>query len=365
MMAVRWIVPVLALCLSGFSGAIATPIHYITDLGAVGAGTATGIGNSGHVVGWHSDPHGNLGSFLLGEGGVQTLSGSIASGVNSNGHAAGTSYGPSGAQAVIWSGETAQPLGSLGGESYGMAISDQGYVTGSSANAAGQGRAFLHDGGTMRDLGTLAGGNWSAGYGVNAAEHVVGTSENAAGNFEAFLWTPDGGMRGLGALGGTSSYATGINGAGLIIGHSATVDGWLQAFLYSGGAMQGLGTLGGSQSYAYGINSGGLVVGYSWITGNERTSAFLYRDGILWDLNVLLPAGSGWVLLEAYGINDAGQIAGAGLLGGERRAFLLDLSQLPMVDNPEPSTLFLLGGGLGLLAAGRYGKRRLKTPAVR
>ena len=41
------------------------------------------------------------------------------------------------------------------------------------------------------------------------------------------------------------------------------------------------------------------------------------------DLNTLLPADSGWVLLSANAINDAGQIVGEGTLDGEPRAFLL------------------------------------------
>jgi hypothetical protein len=41
------------------------------------------------------------------------------------------------------------------------------------------------------------------------------------------------------------------------------------------------------------------------------------------DLNDLIPAGSGWTLTEARAINSSGQIAGTGLIGGERHAFLL------------------------------------------
>jgi probable HAF family extracellular repeat protein len=40
------------------------------------------------------------------------------------------------------------------------------------------------------------------------------------------------------------------------------------------------------------------------------------------DLNSLLPANSGWVLSDARGINDSGQIAGTGLINGRDHAFL-------------------------------------------
>jgi probable HAF family extracellular repeat protein len=45
--------------------------------------------------------------------------------------------------------------------------------------------------------------------------------------------------------------------------------------------------------------------------------------GSLQNLNQLLPAGSGWELLEATDINDAGQIVGYGRFQGRIRAFLL------------------------------------------
>ena len=41
------------------------------------------------------------------------------------------------------------------------------------------------------------------------------------------------------------------------------------------------------------------------------------------DLNKLIPAKSGWVLIEANGINNAGQITGMGMHKGLEHAFLL------------------------------------------
>jgi hypothetical protein len=41
------------------------------------------------------------------------------------------------------------------------------------------------------------------------------------------------------------------------------------------------------------------------------------------DLNTLIPADSGWILLSASHINDMGQIAGNGFLNGVLHAFLL------------------------------------------
>ncbi len=41
------------------------------------------------------------------------------------------------------------------------------------------------------------------------------------------------------------------------------------------------------------------------------------------DLNKLIPPGSGWVLVEADGVNDSGQIVGMGMHNGQEHAFLL------------------------------------------
>jgi hypothetical protein len=73
------------------------------------------------------------------------------------------------------------------------------------------------------------------------------------------------------------------------------------------------------------------------------------------DLNDLIPAGSGFTLQAARGINDAGQIAGFGTFDGATHAFLLT----PV---PEPSSLVLACLG-GLVLLGYGGWRRWATTA--
>jgi probable HAF family extracellular repeat protein len=120
-------------------------------------------------------------------------------------------------------------------------------------------------------------------------------------------------MTRLGTLGGTYSEGFGINLSGQIVGQSTTTgDAYDRAFLYSGGVITSLGTLGGSNSKAYAINDSGTIVGQADV--NAYTSdAFIYSGGKMTDLNSLLPAGSGWTLWCATGINNAGQIVGYGL----------------------------------------------------
>src|SRR6185503_1303480 len=93
------------------------------------------------------------------------------------------------------------------------------------------------------------------------------------------------------------------------------------------GTMQDLATLGGLNSYSYNVGAGGQVVGASEVEiTSDDTHAFLYTSasGIV-DLNTLIAPLSGWELLDASDINDAGQITGQGLIGGEYHAYLLTL----------------------------------------
>jgi probable HAF family extracellular repeat protein len=78
--------------------------------------------------------------------------------------------------------------------------------------------------------------------------------------------------------------------------------------------MTDLGTLPGDvSSLGEGINSKGQVVGTSIdIDGNER--AIIWENGVMTDLNTLIPADSPLFLIEASGTNNSrGQIAGFAL----------------------------------------------------
>ena len=69
----------------------------------------------------------------------------------------------------------------MGGTPCGLAINDSGQVTGFADTAAeGVAHAFLWDGTTVRDLGTL-GGSESQGVAINASGQVTGGAETAEG----------------------------------------------------------------------------------------------------------------------------------------------------------------------------------------
>jgi probable HAF family extracellular repeat protein len=78
------------------------------------------------------------------------------------------------------------------------------------------------------------------------------------------------------------------------------------------------------QSEAWGVNNAGTVVGRSYGSAWDQRRAFLYIGFKMYDLNTLMNPASGWVILEAWDINNNGQIAAYGVKGGVGYALRLD-----------------------------------------
>jgi probable HAF family extracellular repeat protein len=101
------------------------------------------------------------------------------------------------------------------------------------------------------------------------------------------------------------------------------------------------------------IDAAGRVVGAATGTDGQRYAA-LWQGGAPVDLNGLLPADSGWHLVRANGINDAGQIAGAGRINGQVHGYLLTPAAtpgLPATGMGRGSAPALPAGGALLAAA--------------
>jgi probable HAF family extracellular repeat protein len=114
--------------------------------------------------------------------------------------------------------------------------------------------------------------------------------------------------------------------------------------------------LGGWESYAKAINDAGQVVGYSWLTKGGR-HAFLFSNGKLLDLNSLISPESHLELLDAWAINNRGQILGVGINDQGVGSLVL----LTPVEAPEPASLTLLGIGAASLAGYAWRKRKRLT----
>jgi probable HAF family extracellular repeat protein len=316
--------------------------YTIIDLGTFRGGRvslAYGLNSSGWVVGAGDGATGAMHAFLYANDQMQdlgTLPGgsiSVATSVDEIGRVTGYAHTAAGdPHAFYWPKSGALlDLGTLDGkQSFATTIqladragSLPGAIGGFAEAADGVTHAFLYPGGALQPL-ALPGGSYSAIAGINASGQVVGEMEIAGGISRAFLFA--GGMaHDLGALGGQASVAAAINAPGQVAGTAQTAQGAAHAFLYSNGTMQDLGTLGGSNSAALAINAFAQVVGTSQDAGGVK-EAFLAQGapgGAMMNLNSLLPAGSGWELTVATGINDRGQIVGYGTHDQRLRAFMM------------------------------------------
>lgn len=159
-------------------------------------------------------------------------------------------------------------LGSFGGTSEALAISDNGHVVGDS---------FMNPNGDLRAASFIAGGtpsayatysistSFSRAFGVNNNRQSVGLAI-LSNQFRAAMFSPSGSALDLGTLGGSESQANGINNNGQVVGISSTVNnGWSHATLVGVGSSPiDLGTLsGGTWSNANAINKNGQIVGSS------------------------------------------------------------------------------------------------------
>ncbi len=247
-------------------------------------------------------------------------------------------------RAFLYTNGAMSDLGTLGGNySHAAALNDTGQVVGYSQTQTGQEHAFLFTGGRMHDLGTLAAhGDLSYASDINQAGQVTGHWVDQLGYARAFVYA-DGAMRDLGTLGGRWSYGTAINDAGHIAGTAQTAGGAIRAFLRRGGALTDLGAPGDGSSYAVDMNNAGDVIGMGYGVGG---GPFIWRDGVMGDLNDYLAPGNRLALVEVGRINDLGQILGLGCHSGVCHQVLLS----PV---PEPAAPLLLTAGLLVIAVRR------------
>ena len=218
--------------------------------------------------------------------------------------------------------------------------------------------AFVWRGGSLKDLGTLPGGDYSFAAAINQFGQIAGTSENgqidpASGNpeFHAVLWENDK-IHDLGTLGGTASFATVLNDHSQVIGEAlnsvpdplsilglgdGTTLTQTRAFLWERGKMHDLGTLGGPDSWAMFVNDRGQVAGTSYTTdvvdpntGAPQSNAFLWEDGKMKDLGNL--GGTNGFLGPQFveALNNRGQVVGLMALPGDQidHPFLWDGEKL-------------------------------------
>jgi probable HAF family extracellular repeat protein len=242
---------------------------------------------------------------------------------------------------IVWRNDIKKmtPLPTLGGNNgWAAGINDQNEVAGVAENTtqeptcAGTSQVFqfkpvVWAEGRVHKLRTFPGDPVGMAWGINYWGQATGYSGNCTTVLHALLWQ-NGKATDLGNLGGAmNNEGVDINNLGQVAGSSDLPgDNTGHAFLWQKSTgMIDLGTLPGDfGSDADGINDLGQVVGGSWdAEGNDR--AYLWQNGVMTDLNTLIPPDSPLYLIEASGtINDWGQIAGIALQisTGETHAFL-------------------------------------------
>jgi probable HAF family extracellular repeat protein len=207
----------------------------------------------------------------------------------------------------------------------GNGVNDAGQIVGWEADTSSRRHAFLrYTNGTIKDLGNLGGTDDTDATAINNNGVVVGTSTLASGDPHGYMW--NGTMKDLGVLAGHYSWATALNDRSTptIVGYSTDMPDHVHAFWYWNG-MHDMGALMANwQSEAWGVNNAGTVVGRSYGSAWDQRRAFLYIGFKMYDLNTLMNPASGWVILEAWDINNNGQIAAYGVKGGVGYALRLD-----------------------------------------
>ena len=306
----------------------ATTTYTITDLGSLGGGVtvATAINTSGQVTGYSYLPKKQgatvYHAFLwtngkmtdLGElGGAGSPGGGLSEGhaINDAGQVVGYATDTAGdLDAALWNGRKITLLPGLNPDAIGINDSGQiiGVINGEFIDSNGT-QTVLPDPPSLLTCNAVA---------INNNGQVTGDCSGQEGTLNEFtprgvVWTNDtptvlptlGGPCPSAALTCPEAFPTAINNNGQVTGTAATSTGALDGFLWSNGTITDL----GPDFAPAAINDNGVIVGGAFdVNGVIDGGGFIDTDGTLQNLNTLIPAGSGFQIQSATGINDNGQI---------------------------------------------------------
>ena len=275
-----------------------------------------------------------------------------------------------------------------------LGLNDNGTVAGSVWRPGGGTYGFSYHDGVVSELGTL-GVHGIYPSAINNAGRIVG---------HATFWETqpallaDGRLTVLGNFGGDWATADAINERGDIAGAVAHGQD-TRAYVYRDGQFTELDTPAGTDASVYDIDDAGNVLGRytDWHAGDSRVfvagadgtvalpwqtdaigplamnahgdiisrapdyEQLLWLDDTLYRLRDLLPGGAAeWTWLEAYDINDAGQLVGMACSSSGCEAVMFN----PASPVPEPPHWALVLVGLPLVGLRLYRKTKRKSPLL-
>ena len=334
-------------------GGTSSSANYLNDNRLVAGNAAASDGKQQAIFWWGpftmhiGTPGLNSGIFGVNASGQASISGEISTKdpYNENFCAWGTGLL---CPAFLWQRGVLTQLPTLGGNNSTLGnINSKGEIAGATENStrdpdcptqvtvAGTGPQYFDyeavvwgpKPGDIRELKPLPGDTVGIALWINDNSQAVGASGTCANTVlpplalgpHAVIWDADGSVHDLGNLGSkVINMALSINNQGQVTGASSVNDQATpaqghHAFLWTSAAgMQDLGTLPGDVASVGGmIDDAGDVVGQSMdASGNPR--AFLWHNGVMSDLNDLVPGNSPLYLLFSTAINSRGEISGFG-----------------------------------------------------
>jgi len=379
-----WIPGVATLVLGCFSSAVAQTSYKIKDLGINNSkdnfSMAMGLNNQGwaeNMDGFVNPPENNMGTTVSRGRAVISIYGFNIDlgtlgkpganswinwgGINDLGEAVGQSEtaapDPNGEDICgfgthltcvpfLWRDGHMSALPTLGGNNgQASAINNRGEVVGFAEDGALDSTcpagttnnrialSALWERGSVEVLPLVGNDSDGFAFGINDRGQAVGYSGNCTTATHAVMWKDHTAFV-LQDLGGTgSNFAYVINNRGQIAGQVGSADGttfyaaaWLNG---ADGAVTNLGVLPGEfAAFATGINNRGQVVGNNFDSNFNWSRGFISQDGVMTDLNTLIPADSNLFIISASNINERGQISGmatvqTGPHAGDIHAYLL------------------------------------------